>query len=118
MPAFHKALSNLFNFMRRPIPFMHSLWQKNGDLFSLYLGHKKFHFVYHPKIAAEFLCHRAENYQKSCLIFDKIEPITGKQGLVQLEGDKWQHMRKLTNILFHKQSLAETISIFDKNVKW
>ena len=92
---------------------MHQQWRIQGDFFPLYLGHRKFYFVYDPEIVGHMLCHHPEYYRKSRLVFNKIQPITGKQGLVQLENEPWHQIRKLTNPLFYKKSLASFLPVID-----
>lgn len=91
--------------------------EKNGDFFPVKLGHKTFYFVCSPEIAGEFLCHRADNYLKSRLIFNKIRPITGKKVLVQLEGEYWEEIRHVTNQQFYQRSLEQIIPILNANVQ-
>lgn len=109
------AFRNLKHFVDEPLVFMRDMHEKHGDFFSLYLGHKKFYFVSHPELAEHILNSNADNYRKSRLIFDKIKPITGNQGLVQLEGDAWQAMRRITGEVFHKKYIdgyVEMINAF------
>ena len=50
---------------------------------------------------------KSDQFQKSRLIFNKIRPITGRRGLVQLENDEWTRMRKITNEIFQRQYMAQ-----------
>lgn len=86
---------------------------QNGDFYSLYLGHKKFHFACHPDLAESILNSQVHEYQKSRLIFDKIMPITGKKGLVQLEGEEWKEMRRITSEVFQKKYLDNYVDVIN-----
>lgn len=105
------AIKNARNFTHDPLSFMHEMHDRHGELFSLYLGYKKFHFMCHPEAAEHVLNTYANHYRKSRLIFDKIKPITGNSGLVQLEGDDWDQMRQLTSEVFHRAYLDYYVSI-------
>lgn len=111
-------ISNLQNFINRPIPFIHQQWKIKGDFFPIRIAHQKFYFAYHPKYVKHFLCDKADHYQKSRMIFDKIIPVTGKKGLVQLENDEWNEARKKTDALFYKKQLEDYIPIFDRNISY
>jgi enediyne biosynthesis protein E7 len=112
--GFRSAIQNLRHFVNDPLSFMHEVHEKNGDLCSLYLGHKKFHFMFTPELAEHVLNTNASYYRKSRLIFNKIKPITGKSGLVQLEGDHWSQMRQMTSEVFHRTYLDDYIHIINQ----
>jgi cytochrome P450 len=104
-------LIHLKKFMQAPLQFMSDMHAQHGDFFALYLGHKKFHFIRHPDLIEHVLHSEAQKFQKSRLIFDKIKPITGENGLVQLEGSSWQEMRDKTGQVFNKTYLDRYINI-------
>lgn len=99
-----ESVNNLQSFMRDPLSFTSDRRQKHGDAFSIYLGPKKFHFISHPDLAEKILINNAASYRKSRIIFNKIIPITGEQGIVQLEGSEWQRLRKQTGPLFSREA--------------
>lgn len=108
------AARNLRLFLKTPIAFMADIHKTHGDFFSLYLGHKKFHFAFHPDHAQHFLLSNADRYKKSRLIFNKIKPITGENGLVQLEDDAWTEMRKRTSESFQNKYFDEYLTIINE----
>jgi cytochrome P450 len=108
-----QAIHNLTQFMRNPLLFTEEMHEKHGDFFLLHLGHKKFYFAYHPDHAEKILGHNADRYIKSRLIFDKIRPITGMRGLVQLEGAEWSEIRKITNEIIQKPAINEYLPILN-----
>ncbi len=108
------AIHNLRCFVRDPLLFMNNQHKIHGDFFSVYLGHKRFHFARHPVLAEHVLATHVSDYRKSRLIFDKIKPITGDDGLVQLEGSAWQDMRDITSEMFHKQHLDRYLVIINQ----
>ena len=111
---FPQAITHLKQFIRNPIEFTTEIQKAHGDFFPLYLGHKKFYFAYLPEHAKQILGTHANHYKKSRLIFDKITPITGMRGLVQLEGPEWLAIRKITNEITQRQAINEYLPILNQ----
>jgi cytochrome P450 len=101
-----KQFKQLRSFTQDPLIFITNQRKEQGDFFTMNLGIKKIHFACHPKYAEAMLGMKTDQFQKSRLIFNKIRPITGKRGLVQLENDDWTRMRKITNEIFQRQYMA------------
>ena len=101
-----KQFKQLKSFIKDPLSFITNQRREQGDFFTVNLGIKKIHFACHPNYAEAMLGMRADQFQKSRLIFNKILPITGKRGLVQLENDEWARMRKMTNDIFQRKYMA------------
>lgn len=100
------ALTNMKRFRDDPLAFTEYLEATQGEIAKVALGPKTFHFVYDADAAEHVLLTHAARYQKSRLIFDKIIPITGKNGLVQLEGDTWAVWRARTGEMFTKHAFS------------
>ncbi|WP_419419015.1 cytochrome P450 [Legionella sp. D16C41] len=109
-----QSLIHLKQFINRPIPFLHQQWLMQGDLASIQLGYKKLFVITEPNLTKAILTD--DNYQKCRLIFDKIIPVTGRKGIVQLEGEAWEAVRKLTQPNFHRVALENYLQIFEKNI--
>src|SRR4051794_35864524 len=92
-----RSVRYLWEFKKDPIALMAELQRAHGDSYQLSLGHKRLIFCFHPDHAEHVLRIRADRYVKSRLIFDKITPLTGKKGLVQLEGSVGMDQRHLTS---------------------
>lgn len=110
------AISNLTNFIQRPISFLHYQWQKKGDLFSFYFGPKKCIVITDPELAKTIL--NDDNYQKNRATFDKLIPILGEKGIVQLEGEEWKRIREVTQPNFNRSFLEDYLNIFEKNTQF
>ncbi len=106
-----KQFKQLKSFAQDPLSFITNQRKEQGDFFTVNLGIKKIHFACHPKYAKAILGIKADQFQKSRLIFDKIRPITGRRGLVQLENDEWVRMRKITNDIFQRQYMARYLEM-------
>ncbi len=124
MKKIFRAIQHIHQFIHHPLTFMEAIHVQHGDLFSFKLGKKSVHFAYHPQHAEEILGTKSEHYQKSKLVFDKIKPITGKKGLVQLAHHEWEIMRKHTNEIFQRYYLENFIPVINtyadvivKNIK-
>jgi len=101
-----KQLKQLKSFIQDPLIFITNQHKEQGDFFTMNFGIKKIHFACHPKYAEAMLGAKADQFHKSRLIFNKIRPITGRRGLVQLENNEWTRMRKITNDIFQRQYMA------------
>lgn len=84
------------HFARDPIACMSALQATHGDRIALQLGLRRVLFVFHPSDVAQILRRDAEIFGRSRLIFDKIVPLTGRRGLVQLDGDAGHQARRQT----------------------
>jgi cytochrome P450 len=110
-PKSFGALKHLLRFRNAPMDFMHEMKVSYGDLVRLRIGPKLFYFSFSPQHAKHLLTDFPSNYPKSPLVFQEIIPITGKTGLVQLSGEKWSRMRRLTNPAFQPAMLERYIPL-------
>ncbi len=106
-------IKHLKQFNRQPIEFIEQLQRNYGDVASIRLAHKRFHFIFNANDIQTILSQRKHNYCKSRLIFNKIQAVTGKEGLVQLNGALGSLTRKTTNPLFYKTSLDSYLPILE-----
>lgn len=89
-----KALLNLIHFMRDPVEFLQRQQRYTPEV-KLHLGPKKFRLIYEPNLAREILLNH-EQYRHNRSIYRKLTPLTGRKGLVQLEGKMSRQMRSLS----------------------
>lgn len=101
------GFSGLKNFMANPVKFMQSCAERGHDFTRLRFGLKNFVFVFNPEAAQEILVKRADVYVQNRTIFDRIKPVTGKKGLVQLSGSESQKARAKLRPMFTKDPLEE-----------
>lgn len=109
-----QALENLKRFQSDPIAFIKAL--DCGAIARVPLGPKRFHFIFDEEAAEHVLLKNVTNYKKSRLIFDKIVPITGKKGIVQLEDEEWNLWRFRTGPMFSKEALNGYTEIITHNL--
>lgn len=109
-----QALENLKRFQSDPIAFINAL--DCGTISRVPLGHKRFHFIFDEEAAAHVLLKNVSNYKKSRLIFDKIVPITGKKGIVQLEDEEWNLWRFRSGPMFSKEAINGYSEIINYNL--
>ena len=110
-PNIFRGMSNVFHFATNPISLMKKTQKKYGDFVQMWMGPLRFFFVFHPQYMQHILQTNQKNYLHSRLIFDKLIPLTGAQGLVQLEGEKWKKHRKITNVSFKPQPLESFVPL-------
>ena len=91
-----QSIRLLNTFRKNPITTMDDLFRNQGDFVELSVGPKKIVICSHPQLAEEVLRQKAPNYRKSRLVFDQIIPLTGRTGLVQMEGELGRTHREYT----------------------
>ena len=108
-PGVSRAFSNILHFAQRPISFMREIKEQYGDFVPMWMGPMPFFLVFHPDYAQHILQTNQKNYLHSRLIFDKLIPLTGEKGLVQLEGSMWKKHRQITNASFKPKQLESFV---------
>jgi cytochrome P450 len=98
MPAL-TSLSNLTDFMADPLRFMREL-ALGKDIVTIRLGHKRFVFANTADAAQEILLKKAATFVQNRNVFDRIQPVTGEKGLVQLQGKESQEARAKSRSMF------------------
>jgi len=99
------GISSLQAFLHGPTSFLRGLAARGGGVQRRRLGTKQFVFVFDPEAAQEVLVQRAAVFPQSRLIFDRIRPVTGKRGLVQLAGEASRGGRARSRSLFTEEAL-------------
>jgi cytochrome P450 len=100
------AIRNGLNFSHSPLRFLSSSQEKYGDYHVTRLGLNNVHLVFDPALARTVLSDPL-SYIKTRFVYDKIKPITGSTGLVQIEGEPGLKLRAAFNSFF-KQSAIDT----------
>ena len=94
--------------MAEPLIFMKGLAKKaakTNQMTILRIGPKRFVFIFDPDVAHEVLIKKPSIYIQNRTVFDRIQPVTGKKGLVQLAGNESQEARAKSRALFTSSSL-------------
>lgn len=99
-----EAISNLTDFMSEPLEFMQGL-SAGGETKFRRMGPKRFVFIFDPDAVQEVLVKRADIYLQNRTVFDRIQPVTGKKGLVQLNGAESREARVKSRPMFAKASM-------------
>lgn len=106
-----QAFSNLTEFMSEPLQFMQNVAAEK--VHTVRMGPKRFIFVFDPERAQEILVKRPDIYVQNRTVFDRIQPVTGKKGLVQLAGKESQEGRLKSRAMFNSVGLAEARTIIE-----
>lgn len=88
--------------MKDPIQFLDQRFAMAPKLKvqELTLGPKRFVLVFDPELAKDVLSTRSDVFSQNRTIFDRIKPITGQAGLVQLNGTKSVETRERFAAMF------------------
>lgn len=112
-----ESLRNLRKFMKDPIAFLDErlALYPQLPLQKLRLGPKRFVLVFDPKLAQEVLVTRSEVFVQNRTIFDRIKPITGEEGLVQLNGAASTEKRRDFGPLFAASNMIKMKEMIASN---
>jgi len=102
------AVKNMIDFSRDPITFIDALHAAHPEYAQEAIGPKSFLFIFSPDLLEQVLIKNADNYPQNRIIFDKIKPITGDNGLVQLQGQKSKEERTRVKALFSTDFLNQS----------
>lgn len=92
--------------MKNPINLLDEKFSKNArGVQNIKLGHKRFTLIFDPAIAHEVLL--SSDFEQNRTIFDRIKPITGEKGLVQLNGKASGETREKFMPMFSPQNLSK-----------
>ena len=86
-------------------------------LHKLTMGPKEFVFIFDPKIAHEVLADRTVEFIHNKTIFDRIKPITGNRGLVQLSVPESKKMRPNFAAMFSGQNMIKMKKLVADNTQ-
>ncbi len=100
-------------FRADPLGFMARLSEAGPPVVRVRLGPGHFIFAFSPEAAQDILVRRAANYPQNRMIFDRIRPVTGKKGLVQLSGEASRCGRAKSRTLFAPVPLGEARAIIE-----
>ena len=109
------SCKHLISFGSDPVSTMQKLRECHGDFVVLKFGRKKIFFCFHPNLAQDVFGKNHSAFQKSRAVFDQIIPLTGKRGLVQLEGKEALTHRRLTVKAFSSVNITSYLPRFAEN---
>jgi cytochrome P450 len=108
-----KRITDLLKFLKDPIAFLDELAALERPVVRVKLGPKRFVMVFEPSLAEEVL--KNSHFVQNRSIFDRIRPITGTKGLVQLEGDESRKAREQVAPLFAAENMLKMKKIIELN---
>lgn len=89
-----------------PLEYLRNSNKKYGARQTLSLPFNRIHLLHTPEAASHALLTKRQKYGKCAKVFDKIQPLTGKTGIVQLEGPEWKKLRAEYSKMFSDNSLS------------
>ncbi len=101
-----KNITDLRTFMKNPIQLLDEKFLTSSEsVQNIKLGPKRFTLIFDPVIAHEVLL--SSEFEQNRTIFDRIKPITGEKGLVQLNGKASGETREKFMPMFSPQNLSK-----------
>ena len=94
-----RGIENGLKFSRSPLRFLEESQAVHGDYHVTRLGLHTVHLIFDPVIARAVLSDPLR-FIKTRFVYDKIKPITGELGLVQIEGEQGLILRAAFNEFF------------------
>jgi len=100
-----RALHNLSNFIKNPLPIFQELSKEYGDTFYFYLvGVVKTLITLDPELT-QFVLRSPKNFEKSEIQTERLAKYTGT-GLATSKGELWKKQRRLMQPSFHREKVA------------
>ncbi len=97
-------------FRRNPLEYIHALAEDGADQFLIKIPGTRIHILFDADAANRVLVTKSKSYGRCAMVFDRIRPLTGAQGLVQLQGKEWREARHYYAGLFTDVELAKFAS--------
>ncbi|HHF7338018.1 TPA: cytochrome P450 [Legionella anisa] len=112
---FHRLpLKSLSYFHKAPIRFMAQVAHCHGDIAGFQCLNQRLWVIRQPDLADALVKHSC--FAKSSLVFKQLIPITGRQGLVQLDDNDWKHRVPAIKPQFSIQGLNESLPLITANI--
>ncbi len=99
-----ESIKDGVSFYRDPIAFLSNCQRDHGDYHVARLGRKTVHLVFDPNLARSIL-NDPLTFKKTSYVYNKIKPITGATGLVQVEGEEGLKLRRSFNQFFSQKAI-------------
>jgi cytochrome P450 len=99
-----ESITQSVRFYHDPIAFLSECQSKHGDYYRTQLGLKRIHFIFEPTLARSILSDPL-TFVKARFVYDKIKPITGNSGIVQIEGEEGLKLRNAFNRFFQREQI-------------
>ena len=111
-----QPLRHFYDFMADPISFLQLRMRVGPRIQRLRFGPKHFVLIFDPDLAHEILVKRTEVFIQNRTIFDRIKPVTGDRGLVQLKGKESQAARAQIRSYFSPEIMDQTRNTIERYV--
>lgn len=102
-------------FHKAPIRFMSQVASRYGDIASFKFFNQHVWVIRQPELAAALV--KNSDFAKSPLIFKQLYPVTGRQGLVQLDNSSWQLRIPPIKAQFSIQGLNDFLPLIIDNIE-
>ncbi|MGQ3887952.1 cytochrome P450 [Legionella sp. CNM-1927-20] len=109
------SLKELSYFHKAPIRFMNQVAYCHGDIAGFQCLNQRLWIIRQPDLANALV--KNSCFTKSSLVFKQLYPVTGRQGLVQLNNGQWQLRIPLIKPQFSIQGLNESLSLITDNIE-
>lgn len=109
------SLKSISYFHKAPIRFMKQVALSHGDIAGFQCLHQRLWIIRQPELADNLV--KSTGIAKSPLIFKQLYPVTGRQGLVQLNNDDWQQRIPALKPQFSIQGLNDSLPLITDNIE-
>ncbi|KTD14488.1 Pentalenene oxygenase [Legionella gratiana] len=108
-------LKAIFYFHKAPVRFMNQVAYCHGDIASFKFLNQRLWIIRQPELADALV--KNSSFAKSPLVFKQLYPITGQQGLVQLDNNSWQLRIPSIKAQFSIQGLNDFLPLIRDNIE-
>jgi cytochrome P450 len=93
------------------ITFMDKIYLEKAQIKKIKIFHKNFIFIFNYLLAKQILINKQDLFAKNEVIFNKIKPVTGDNGIVQMQGDISKEYRNCARSIFTSDTIEQNKAI-------
>ncbi len=90
---------------------MDKIYLEKAEIKKIKIAHKNFIFIFNYLLAKQVLINKQDLFAKNEIIFNRIKPVTGNNGLVQMQGDISKEYRNCARPIFTSDTLEQNKAI-------
>jgi cytochrome P450 len=94
-------------FRKDPLEYLQNTAQKGIEHSTIDFLGTRIHLVLSADAAHRILVSRVRDYGRCAMVFDRIRPLTGLEGLVQLQGVEWKEARSFFARMMSQESILQ-----------
>lgn len=114
---FGEQIRNFLNFRKDPLNFLHAGHLMYGERMKLHALGTKVHVIFTATAAQHVLLKKNRQYGRCNIVMDRIKPLTGENGIIQLQGRQWSDLRQKYVEMLSPKAMREKGNLFQSKAE-